>query len=236
MSSTTELAKALHESSVIRRFFDGIATRYDLINDLLSFRLDHLWRKRALELILDGSERSILDIGTGTGKFIQLFLKKQEWQRACALDFSENMLARAKEFLPEQVVLVQGDFQKLPYPEKSFDLIISAFTLRSVQDLPGFLSGVHRVLTEKGKVGLLCLTRPPSKFWRAITYPYLKYYLPFAGGLLTGNWEAYRFLSNSILTFQTPEKTAEMMRSSGFRSAEIYRMSLGLATLIIGRK
>lgn len=232
--STVEAGKC--SSSVLERFFDSIATRYDFINDLLSLKLDHYWRIRARNLLITGQESEILDLGTGTGKFLKLFCEAKTWDRAVGLDFSSEMLGKARVHLPSPVEFIQGDFLKLPFSDGAFDLVVSAYALRSVSDLPAFFNGIHRVLKSTGTVGILCLTRPPSRFWRAVCYPYLKYYLPWVGGLLSGNREAYHFLSESILHFQEPEKTAELMLNCGFQSVKIHRMTVGLATLLIGKK
>lgn len=219
-------------SETIRTFFDSIAARYDSINHFLSFRLDEFWRRRSRDLLLEGSPRSILDLGTGTGKFLALFLAAQKWDRAAGLDFSGQMLRKAREGLSPEAEFVSADFHDLPFRPAAFDLIISSFTLRSVQDLPRFFSEVHRVLAPQGKAGFLCLTRPGNPFWRALSVPYLKFYLPLAGGLLSGNRDAYRFLASSILNFQEPAKTKIMLEQSGFRKVEIHPFTFGLATLI----
>ena len=231
--STTEAPLA--ESPTLQRFFDAIAFRYDFLNHLLSFKLDDSWRKRSLDLVLEERQSSVLDLGTGTGKFLELFLKTKSWKRAVGLDFAARMLEKAREAVPA-AELVNGDFQALPFARESFDLVITAFTLRSIQNVRGFLEEVSRVLKKKGKAGFLCLTRPHNFFFKLLYTPYLKVYLPFMGGLVSGNRDAYRFLADSILNFQEPEKTASLMRDMGFCEVEIHRFTGGAATLICGRK
>lgn len=232
--SSTEILSG--EDHLLRQFFDSIALRYDLLNQILSFRLDDRWRKRARDLALEGSEESILDLGIGTGKFLELFLKAKEWKRTAGIDFSPNMLDGARRTLPKSTELIRGDFQSLPFQSESFDLVISAFTFRSVRDMHSFLSGVLRVLNPKGKAAFLCLTRPVNPIFRILAYPYLKFYLPWVGGLVSGNRQAYQFLAQSILTFQEPIETAAVMSRIGFSDVKIHRFTLGLATLIVGRK
>lgn len=224
------------ESKTIRHFFDSIAARYDFLNRFLSFKLDDYWRARSRDLILEGNEQSVLDLGTGTGKFLEIFLKKKNWNRAVAFDFSSRMLEAAKAHLPAGVEYVNGDFSALPFQPRSFDLIISAFTLRSVRQVPEFMKTNYEILTEGGKAAFLCLTRPRNFLFNLLYYPYLKIYLPLIGGLFSGNRNAYRFLADSILDFQAPETTAQMMKQAGFRTVEIHRFTFGAATLIIGKK
>lgn len=220
----------------IQQFFDAIAFRYDFLNQFLSFRLDDSWRNRSRDLILDGTEKSILDLGVGTGKFLKSFLTVQSWNQAVGLDFSEEMLETSRKTLSPFVDLVQADFHDLPFQKENFDVVISAFTLRSVKDMPRFLSEVHRVLTPNGKAGFLCLTRPRQSWFKLLYYPYLKFYLPFMGGLISGRRDAYEFLSQSIQTFQETETTAEIMRVLGFRDIEIHSFTFGVATLLVGKK
>lgn len=231
--STTDLASP--DKAEIRRIFDTIAFRYDFLNSFLSLRLDEVWRRRALRLVLDGSESSILDLGTGTGKFLELFLRQRKWQKAWGIDFSARMLAQARHRLPPHVVLVRADFHDLPILPGQFDLVVGAFTLRSVKDMSRFLAGVFDILSPKGKAAFLCLTRPKGMI-RFLYSLYLKCYLPFVGCFVSGDHRAYQFLSKSIQAFQDPEVTAGMMKAAGFSQVLIRRFTFGVATLIIAQK
>ena len=194
----------------IRDSFDSIMPRYDLLNQVLSFGMSETWRKRSAELVLSDprfSPKTLLDLGCGTGKFLECFLRKRSWESATGVDFSVPMLTKAREKVSGNVLWLQEDFDSLPFLEGSFDLIVSAFTLRSVQRLPAFLATVHRILTPGGKVAFLDLTRPRNFLARLFFYPYLKLVLPLLGGLFSGDRKAYGFLSDSVRKFQPPEET-----------------------------
>ena len=223
-------------ASTIRKYFDSIAVRYDFLNNFLSFKLDEIWRKRAMKRVIEPRQEAILDLGVGTGKFLDLFAHAKPWKRMVGLDFSTGMLQTARPQLSPKTQWVSADFQFLPFAEQTFDLVISAFTLRSVKNMPLFLKEIHQVLKPQGKTGLICLTRPRNFFWKILYYPYLKFYLPLIGGLFSGNKEAYRFLSSSIMSFQDPEKTAAMMKEAGFQEVSLHYFSFGMATLLIGKK
>lgn len=223
------------ESRQIRGYFDTIAFRYDFLNHFLSFRLDEIWRRKAMKQVLEPHQEAVLDLGIGTGKFLELFSKQRTWKRLAGLDFSTGMLKEARRVLP-RAELVSADFLALPFSQRTFDVVISAFTLRSVKNMPLFLSEIFRVLRPKGRTALLCLTRPTNPFWKILYYPYLKFYLPLIGGLFSGNKEAYEFLSSSIMTFQDPEKTAAMMKEAGFSQVKLTYFSMGMATLLTGTK
>jgi demethylmenaquinone methyltransferase/2-methoxy-6-polyprenyl-1,4-benzoquinol methylase len=229
------------EKAFIRSSFNSITPRYDFLNQILSFGMSERWRQKSCEILLGGEvgdrprAKTILDLGCGTGKFLECFLKAKKWDFAVGLDFSSEMLKKARETVEGAAVWIEEDFEKLPFLEGSFDLIISAFTLRSVQDVPAFLKEINRVLSPGGRVALLDLTCP-----RGITafffYPYLRWILPALGGIISGNHQAYHFLSSSVRGFQRPEKTVDLMENAGLRNIRLKRFAFGVATLIIASK
>ena len=220
------------EKETIREIFDAVAPRYDGINRLLSFHLDEGWRSRAVRWILEGGEESILDLGVGTGKFLDQFLKKQTWRLAAGIDFSGPMLGRARQSLPGDCRLIQADIHEIPFEGETFDLVVSSFTLRSVKDRPHFFKEVWRALQPGGKAAFLCLTRPTSVLGRMLYAPYLKFYLPFIGGLISENQTAYQFLSQSIQNFPAPPEIGRELESAGFHTIRIQPLTFGISTLI----
>jgi demethylmenaquinone methyltransferase/2-methoxy-6-polyprenyl-1,4-benzoquinol methylase len=222
------------EPARIREYFDEISSRYDGLNRVLSFGLDRSWRRKACRLALTGGESSLLDLGTGTGRFLADCLSDSV-RDAWGLDFSENMLRRARRRSSKRVRFVRGDFHRLPFAGERFDAVVSAFALRSVSDMPRFAAEIHRVLKASGKTALLCLTRPRSAVFRWVHDFYVKFLIPSVGRLLTGS-RAYEFLSESVRAFPEPEATAAVFRSAGFQTVEIHRMTAGAVTLIVARK
>ncbi|MFA5167460.1 MAG: class I SAM-dependent methyltransferase [Candidatus Omnitrophota bacterium] len=267
---------AVPDKEFIRNAFDSITPRYDLLNQILSFGMAEAWRKRSAEILLsdpDFSPKTILDLGCGTGKFLECFLRRREqqvpasvagtqdpalrrreqqvpasvpgargpgvkgaWESATGVDFSAAMLKKARETVSGNVMWLREDFDSLPFLESSFDLVISGFTLRSVQKLPEFLGHVYRILTPGGKAAFLDLTRPRNFWARLLFFPYLKFILPLLGWLLTGNLKAYHFLSGSVRSFQSPEETIRLMQNLGYRDSMSKSFAFGAATLIIGTK
>lgn len=232
----TDLASP--DKETIRGIFDHIARRYDTLNSILSFSIDETWRGKAVRLILEEShnDRSILDLGVGTGKFLGRFLRKKPWQIAAGVDFSGEMLKRARLNLTPECRLVQADIHDLPFEDESFDLIVSSFTLRSVKNRTHFFSEILRILRTHGRIAFLCLTRPSSLVGKALYMPYLRFYLPFVGGLLTRDAVAYRFLSQSIQAFPEPVRIAKEMETMGFQRISTHPFTWGLSTLIIAHR
>jgi len=228
-----------YDKGFIREAFDSITPRYDLLNQVLSFGMSEAWRKRSSEIVLSDpgfSPKTILDLGCGTGKFLECFLKARSWESAIGVDFSVAMLKKARETVSGNPMWLQEDFDALPFLESSFDLVISGFTLRSVQKLTEFLRGVHRILAPGGKAAFLDLTRPRNFWVRLFFSPYLKFILPLLGWVLSGNRKAYEFLSSSIRSFHSPEDTMQRMKTLGFRDLTSKSFAFGAATLIIGTK
>lgn len=226
------------EKSTIRRIFDHIAFRYDSLNTLLSFNIDESWRKRAVSRILAGEAGAsrLIELGVGTGKFLKKFLEAKSWERVVGADFSGEMLQRARRVLPPHCELAQADIHNLPFENESFELVVASFTLRSVKDRPHFFREVKRILRPGGKAAFLCLTRPVSFFGRLVYAPYLKFYLPFVGSLLSSDPIAYRFLSQSIQNFPSPPEVGREMTAAGFREFSSEPFTFGISTLMMARK
>lgn len=227
------------DKAFIRAAFDSITPRYDLLNQVLSFGMSKSWRKQSAKILLQDpcfSPKTILDLGCGTGKFLECFLRSRSWDRAAGVDFSSAMLEKARRTVSGNVIWLQEDFDSLPFLDSSFDLVISGFTLRSVRKLPEFLNRVYHILDSGGKAAFLDLTRPRSFWVRWLFYPYLKFVLPLLGWILSGNRKAYGFLSGSVRKFQDPEETIRLMQSLGYRDCVSKSFAFGAATLIIGKK
>ncbi|OGW85101.1 MAG: hypothetical protein A3C35_02635 [Omnitrophica bacterium RIFCSPHIGHO2_02_FULL_46_11] len=237
MAPSTERPNLAHpDSSTIRSLFNAISDQYDFLNSFLSFGLEAFWRKQLVREALRGFRcDSILDLGAGTGKSLNIFLKAHSFRYAAGCDFSDRMLQKAKERLGDSAVLVAGDFHELPFPDGSFDLVTGSFILRSVQDMNRFLSEAKRVLRKGGRVVFLELTRPRNPFvWQYVYQPYLKFYIPFSGKLFSRHKNAYQFLSQSIQVFPDPEQLKTDFESAGFKHVSLKPLSFGAVTIIAG--
>ena len=189
-----------------------------------------------MDSAVEGHERSMLDIGVGTGTSLQEFLRKKQFATAVGVDFSVNMLQVAAKKL-NQSNLAAADLHALPFQDNSFDLVTSSFVLRSVKQMDFFLQEVKRILKPSGKFAFLDLTRPRNPlFWHLIYRPYLNYYLPVMGRLVSRHPNAYQFLSQSIQTFMEPEALKVKIARSGFCDIRLISLSFGAATILIGKK
>ena len=223
----------------VQAMFDRIAGRYDLLNRVISFRLDRCWRSHVIKAaIVDGSR--ILDLGTGTGDLIYEAAEKlQGHGYFVGLDFAPAMLrvARAKRdrtgYQPEFVL---GSAMLAPFKKDVFDAAMTAFVLRNVSDLSRFFSEAHRVLKPGGSLVSLDMFPPRTKWFSAIYGIYFHRLMPCIGAWLARDRQAYRYLSESVRLFHPPEHVADLIRQSGFAEVRVEKFLGGAVCMHIARK
>lgn len=222
----------------VRKMFADIAARYDFLNHALSFGLDRRWRAFAVSKCSGGG--LVLDLATGTGDMARDIVRKKYPRQVVGLDFSPEMLARARQKLAEHpaepIELVLGDALNLPFPDVTFDSVNIGYALRNVTSLENLFQEMARVLKIGGRAISLELTRPKSPLVRRLYYLHICRIAPFIGGLVSGNRAAYNYLPDSILEFPPPEEVAEIMRKAGLSKVEINRLFLGAATVCVATK
>lgn len=219
----------------IQELFNNIAPSYQKTNRLLSLGIDNTWRKKLIKA-LPSNCHSLVDLCTGTGDLSQMILSKNPHMKITGLDFSEQMLQIARENIGQNVTFVQGDVLQMPFSDKSFDLATLAFSLRNFENLEVFFQEVNRVLQDGGHFYFVELTKPNNIFLRSLYYFHLNVILPLIGGLSSGNYKAYRYLSNSIKKFYEYDELKKLIKSTGFKNVELKPLTGGIATLISGQK
>ena len=209
--------------------FDTISPRYDLVNRIMTFRMDVGWRRRTLKALGLAPGALVLDVACGTGDLCN------ELRRAgmvpIGIDFSHGMLVHARTSSP----LVQADALRLPFPDVSVDGVTCGFALRNFTDLPAFFADVARVVRPGGRVGLLDVATPPNPVLRWGHSMYFGKVVPLIGGLLSDP-AAYRYLPRSLAYLPPPEEMLDMLRSAGFRGVQRRLLSTGIAQLITGTR
>lgn len=230
-----------HEAR-IRRMFDGIAPKYDLLNHLLSLNIDKKWRRKVTRLV-PLQTGPLLDLCTGTGDLAF------EYDRACkgalpivGADFSGEMLTQAlakarKRGVDGRMAFVQADAQQLPFADDHFELAAVAFGLRNVTDTDRGLAEMTRVVRPGGKVAVLEFSRPRHWFFGRAYRAYFRFVLPMVGQLFSRSSEkAYVYLPASVMEFPDGEALAERMRAAGLRDVTITPFTFGVSTLYVGTK
>lgn len=226
------------EKENVRAMFDAIAPRYDLLNRVLSMRVDVAWRNAAVRALRIEPGARVLDLATGTGDLLLGALNAGASNSAGA-DLSRGMLRLAGPklarggFTPSRVA--QADAEALPFASASFDGISIAFGIRNVGDRPRALREMHRVLKPGAPVVVLEFHEPEGPFGRAFRF-YFSKILPRVGAFVSGNAGAYAYLPASISRFVTPDEFRNLMTGAGFARVSSTRLSFGIAWLHVGAR
>jgi len=219
----------------VRRMFDSIAPRYDLLNHLLSANVDRLWWRKAarrFQAVLARPEAAILDICCGTGDLTMalLRLRPSAARPILAADFAPAMLRRgAERFSPAHLrksrrrlkpgapyaIPLQADALHLPLRAASLDLIVTSFGFRNLANYEAGLREFHRALKPGGQLGILEFSQPGGLMGKAYAV-YFRRVLPAVGRLVCGKNGPYNYLPTSVGSFPPPEEMLAMMRSTGF--------------------
>ena len=223
----------------VRGMFSAIAPRYDLLNHLLSFNVDRLWRRRAIAALnwQVAPSATYVDLCAGTLDVAALLAKQPSFSgRVLGADFAEPMLRAGREKVPESVSPVVADALDLPLAASSAGGAIVAFGIRNVNDLDAALREVYRVLNRGARFVILEFTTPRNPVMRAFYHVYFHHVLPFIGGVVSGHRNAYRYLPESVAQFPAEEELAARMTTAGFVDVRWISLSFGIAAIHIGRK
>jgi demethylmenaquinone methyltransferase/2-methoxy-6-polyprenyl-1,4-benzoquinol methylase len=217
------------KARTVRRLFDTIAPRYDLVNRVMTFGMDVGWRRRAVrELRLPGGSL-VLDLACGTGDLCNELAA--DGYRAVGFDFSHGMLTSATTTAP----LVQADILRLPVRDGRAEGATCGFALRNVVSLPGLFSELGRVVRPGGRIALLDASRPDHPVLRAGHHVYFDRVVPLIGGVLS-NRDAYLYLPRSMAYLPPPGEVCSMLREAGFPDTRRLRLSAGLTQLFVGTR
>lgn len=223
---------------MIKAMFDDIAPHYDLLNHVLSFGTDRIWRARAVRILTDTPKPiDMLDVATGTGDFaIAAARKAPAGSRMTGIDLSENMLAVARKKAKGNINFRQGDCEALDFAADSFDRVSVAFGIRNFEHLEVCLAEMHRVLKTGGFMVILELSYPDRKFPGKCFRLYARLILPIIGKIISGNGKAYRYLPESIIKFPKEDIIVPLLHRIGFTSVNCRRFTFGTCIMYIAKK
>ena len=223
------LPQGAEKARAVRSMFDAIAPRYDLVNRVMTFRMDVGWRRRTIrELSLPNGSR-VLDLACGTGDFCREL--ERRGHGPIGIDFSWGMLAAARTDAP----LVQGDALCLPVPDRSVDGVTCGFALRNFVELAPFFAELARAVRPGGRIALLEVAEPANPILRTGHRVYFGKVVPVIGRLLSDG-AAYRYLPKSVAYLPAPDAMLHMIESSGFHDVQRILLSGGITQLIVGTR
>jgi demethylmenaquinone methyltransferase/2-methoxy-6-polyprenyl-1,4-benzoquinol methylase len=216
--------------------FDRIARRYDLVNTVLSGGTDGGWRRRAARATSLQPGGSALDVACGSGKLTaELARIVGGAGRVVGLDFSAQMLEIARRD-HEGIEFLEGDALNLPFEDGSFDASTIAFGLRNLADPVRGLREMQRVVKPGGRSVVLEFVRPPKNVVGGAYRLYLRTLLPAIGGTLSGQPAAYRYLSDTVDSYRSPEELRAMAAAAGWSEVGYKGLAMGTVGIVTGTK
>ena len=226
---TQELPQGDAKAKVVQNMFDAIAPRYDMVNRIMTFRLDTRWRKIAVRKLALSKGARVLDLASGTGDLC-VDLRKAGLT-PLSFDMSFGMLAADHSRAPR----VQADILRLPIATHSVDGVTCGFALRNLVDLNVFFHEIARVTKQGGRIALLDVSTPTNPLIRWGNSVYFGKVVPRIGGLLS-NRAAYNYLPKSVAYLPSPEQLVVMLQNAGFEHVRHEQLSGGLTQLMHATK
>ncbi len=238
MSKTTDFgfSKVAEDEKArkVAEVFDSVASRYDLMNDLMSAGLHRLWKRFAVEQSLTRPGERVLDVAGGTGDLTRLFAQRVGPRGSVVLtDINGPMLRCGRDRLMDEglvVPAVQCDAEKLPFPDAHFDCVCVAFGLRNMTHKDVAITEMQRVLRPGGRLLVLEF----SRVWQPLAPLYDAYsfqVLPRMGKLVTNDADSYRYLAESIRMHPDQDTLKQMMLDAGLERVEYFNLAAGVVAL-----
>ncbi len=227
------------KASMVRGVFDSVASRYDVMNDVMSVGLHRVWKAYTIAVSGAREGQKVLDIAAGTGDLTRAFARKVGPQGSVVhTDINEAMLRTGRDRLIDEglaLPTVICDAEKLPFPEAHFDIVSVAFGLRNMTHKDQALREMCRVLRPGGKLLVLEFSRVAKPLEKIYDW-YSFSVLPKMGKMITGDAESYRYLAESIRMHPGKQELKALMKESGFGHVDVHNLSAGVVALHVGLK
>ena len=229
--------KSKDKSNLVKKIFENVSDRYDLMNDFMSLGIHRVWKESMLDWLAPRRGQSLIDVAGGTGDIAFNFIKRaKSGANATILDLTESMMIEGKKKtidLPEESKInwVCGDAMRMPFSNSTFDVYTISFGIRNVTDISKTLSEAYRVLKPGGRLMILEFSSVNNDL---ISWIYDKYsfnIIPKLGEFVSNDRESYQYLVESIRKFPNQEKFSEMIINEGFRKVKYRDLTFGIAAL-----
>ncbi|MBF0309905.1 MAG: bifunctional demethylmenaquinone methyltransferase/2-methoxy-6-polyprenyl-1,4-benzoquinol methylase UbiE [Magnetococcales bacterium] len=226
----------------VKRIFDTVADRYDLMNDLMSLGIHRLWKDQAIRTLRPGKGWRVLDVAAGTGDLAQrIHPRIGETGRILLYDINYRMLETGRDRLTNEGLLsgldwVQGDAESLPFPDNSFHGVTIGFGIRNVTRIETAFREMFRVLRPGGRLMCLEFSRMAIPALRPLYDTYSFRLLPQIGHWVAGDRDAYQYLVESIRRFPDQETLKALLERCGFFGVRYSNLSGGIAAIHLAHK
>lgn len=227
------------KAGMVRGVFDSVASRYDVMNDVMSAGLHRVWKAYTVAVSGASEGQRVLDIAAGTGDLTRAFARRVGPQ-GCVVhtDINEAMLRTGRDRLVDEGLVLPSvicDAEQLPFPTGHFDIVSVAFGLRNMTHKDRALTEMCRVLRPGGKLLVLEFSRVAKPLEKAYDW-YSFSVLPRMGKWITGDSESYRYLAESIRMHPGQAELKALMKSCGFGHVDVHNLSAGIVALHVGLK
>ena len=225
----------LTKKQQVEQMFDNISGKYDLLNRILSMGIDVSWRKKVVKSVKKQNPKTILDIATGTGD-LAIAMAKATDAKITGFDLSAGMLEVGKrkiveENLQDRIEMIQGDAEKMPFADDSFDVITVAFGVRNFENLKKGLDDIYRVLKPGGKLIILEFSQPQAAPMKQLYSFYSRYILPRIGKKISKDQSAYTYLPDSVKAFPHGDEMKKILKNSNFVEPFDKKLTFGIASI-----
>lgn len=226
----------------VRAVFDSVASKYDLMNDLMSFGIHRLWKRQAIELAGVRRGQHVLDLAAGTGDLSARFSGLVGPEGLVVFsDINASMLQQGRMRMLDEgrvgnIQYIQADAQTLPFPADYFDCVTIGFGLRNVTDKQMALNAVFHTLKPGGRLLILEFSKPTNKPLEILYDLYSFGVLPKLGKLVTRDEDSYRYLAESIRVHPNQQTLLQMMEEAGFEHCDYFNLTSGIVAIHRGYK
>ena len=229
------------KAGMVHGVFTRVASRYDVMNDLMSGGVHRLWKDAMMDWLAPRGGQRLLDVAGGTGDIAFRFLKRAPTAQATVLDMTESMLVEGRkradaEKMAESLSWVVGDAMALPFAANTFDVYTISFGIRNVTRIPDALAEAYRVLKPGGRLMVLEFSQLPNPGMQWLYDRYSFNVIPVMGQIVANDRDSYQYLVESIRKFPDQETFAAMIRDAGFGQVKYRNLTMGVAALHSGWK
>lgn len=233
--------RAADKARMVHDVFTRVASKYDVMNDLMSGGMHRLWKEAMMDWLAPHPGQRLLDVAGGTGDVAFRFLQRAPGAKAVVCDMTESMLIEGRkraeaDQMADRLDWVVGDAMALPFADGSFDTFTISFGIRNVADIDKALREAYRVLRPGGRLMVLEFSQIPNDMLQKAYDLYSFNVIPVMGQVVAGDRDSYQYLVESIRQFPDQDTFATMIRRAGFDQVKYRNLTMGIAALHSGWK
>lgn len=229
------------KSEQVREMFDNIAPAYDFMNRAMTFGIDRIWRRKAVDMLRRDNPQTILDVASGTGDLALLMGRMTDASAITGIDLSEGMTAIgnrkiADAAMADRIRLITGDCLALPMADNTFDAVTAAYGVRNFENLLAGYREMLRVLRPGGLLTVIELSTPTNPVIRPLYRFYTRCIIPTIGRLVSKDVRAYSYLPESIAAVPQRQRMTALMEEAGFTDTGCRQLTFGTCCIYTARK